>query len=81
MIIDLAKRCSNIDEDLSIIINVIDGMYSLGVYANEIGTMYSYSSTDLSDAYNRVNKFIDALSSNEKFDKLVEEVLEKALEE
>ena len=43
MIIDLAKRCSNIDEDLSIILNVVDGMYSLGVYAFGIGTIYSYS--------------------------------------
>ena len=81
MIVDLAKRCSKIDEDLSIIINVVDGMYSLGVYAFDIGTIYSYSSTDLTESYNRVNKFIDALSSNDKFDELVEEVLEKSLEE
>ena len=81
MIIDLAKRCSKIDEDLSIIINVVDGMYSLGVYAFGIGTIYSYSSTDLTESYNRVNKFIDALSSNDKFDELMEEVLEKSLEE
>ena len=81
MIIDLAKRVSDIDEDMSIVINVNDGMYSLGVYANELGIMYSYSSTDLTESYNRINKFVDALTSNEKMDKLMDEVLEESLEE
>lgn len=81
MFIDLAKRLSSIDESLSILINVDEGIYSLGVYADKIGIMYSYSSSDLSECYSRVNKFTDALSSNDKMDEFMSEVLEQALEE
>lgn len=81
MIIDLAKRISDVDESLSVILNVTDGIYTLGVYAEEIGIMYSYSSTNLNESYNRINKFTEALRSNEKMDELVEEMLEKSLEE
>lgn len=80
MITDLAFRANRIDEDLSIIINVSEDMYTLGVYADGLGTMYSYSSTSLEECYSRVNKFIDCLTSNDKMEKFLNEVLEEDFE-
>lgn len=76
MITDLAFRANKVDEALSIIINVSENMYTLGVYADELGTMYSYSSTNLEECYSRVSKFIDCLTSNEKMEEFVGEVLQ-----
>lgn len=74
MLTDLAFRANKVDEDLSIVINVGDDMYTLGVYAECLGTLYSYSSTSLEECYSRVSKFIDCLTSNEKMEKFIEEV-------
>lgn len=76
MITDLAFRANKVDESLSIFINVNEEMYTLGIYADEIGPMYSYSSTNLEECYSRVSKFIDCLTSNEKMDKFIEEITE-----
>lgn len=76
MITDLAFRANKVDEDLSIIINVSEDMYTLGVYADKLGTMYSYSSTNLEECYSRVSKFIDCLTNPEKMKEFVGEVLQ-----
>ena len=76
MITDLAFRANKVDEDLSIIINVGENMYTLGVYAEPLGTMYSYSSTNLEECYSRVSKFIDCLTNSEKMKEFVGEVLQ-----
>lgn len=76
MIIDLSKRANKVDEALSIFINVSDEMYTLGVYADELGPIYSFSSTDLEECYSRVSKFVDCLTNGEKMDKFMEEVLQ-----
>lgn len=81
MIIDLAKRANEIDESLSIIVSSDENMYSLGVYSEGIGTLYSFSSTEVSEAYSKVNKFLDCLTSQEKFDNFMEDILETSLEE
>lgn len=80
MITDLAFRANKVDEALSILINVSENMYTLGVYADELGTMYSYSSTNLEECYSRVSKFIDCLTNNEKMEEFVGEVLQKDFE-
>lgn len=74
MLTDLAFRANKVDEDLSIVINVGEDMYTLGVYAECLGTLYSYSSTSLEECYSRVSKFIDCLTSNEKMEKFIKEV-------
>lgn len=76
MITDLAFRANKVDEALSIFINVGEDMYTLGVYADEIGPLYSYSSTNLEECYSRVSKFVDCLTNREKMDNFVEEVLQ-----
>ena len=80
MITDLAFRANKVDESLSIIINVDEDMYTLGVYADGLGTMYSYSSTSLEECYSRVSKFIDCLTNNDKMEKFLNEVLEEDFE-
>lgn len=74
MITDLAFRASRVDEGLSIVINATEEMYTLGVYADELGTLYSYSSTNLEECYSRVSKFIDCLTNNDKMEKFIKEV-------
>lgn len=76
MITDLAFRANKVDESLSVFINVSEDMYTLGLYADSTGTIYSYTSTNLEECYSRVSKFIDCLTNNEKMDKFVEEVLQ-----
>ena len=75
MISDLAFRANNVDEDLSILINVSSDIYTMGVYSSVLGTMYSYSSTSLEECYSRVSEYIDCLKDNDKMDKFVEEVM------
>ena len=81
MIFDLARRANEINESLSIVVSSDETMYSLGVYAEGIGTLYSFSSTDVSEAYAKVNKFLECLTNQEKFDSFMEEILETSLEE
>ena len=80
MITDLAFRANNVDESLSIFINVGEDIYTMGIYADEIGPLYSYSSTSLEECYSRVSKFIDCLTSDEKMKKFIEEVTENEFE-
>ena len=81
MILDLARKLSSIDSDLSVSINVSnDGVYTIGVYASSIGDLYTYSSTDTSECYKKVLDFIDCLTDSEKFDKLISEILEVPME-
>ena len=76
MIIELSKRANVVDESLSVFINVSDEIYTLGIYADEIGPMYSYSSTNLEECYSRVSKFIECLTNPKKMDKFMDEVLQ-----
>ena len=80
MITDLAFRANKVDEGLSILINVNEDMYTMGVYAEELGSLYSYSSTSLEECYSRVSKFIDCLSNNDKMRDFVGEVMYKEFE-
>lgn len=80
MITDLAFRASRVDEGLSIVINATEDIYTLGVYADELGTLYSYSSTNLEECYSRVSKFIDCLTNNDKMEKFIKEVTDENFE-
>lgn len=80
MILDFSKRIGELDEDLSTIINVVDGMYTIGVFAEGIGTIYSFSSTDVNEVYTKVNEFVDTLTDEEKFEELLEKIENEPLE-
>lgn len=81
MIIDLARRASNVDPSLSIIVNADDTMYTLSVYAEGMGELYMYSSTDLAETYTKVGKFIDALTNPEDLNKILLAVSEESFGE
>lgn len=75
MFIELAKKLRDVDSYLSLILSVDDTLFTLGVYSpKENITYYSFSSTDLLETYQRVNKYISCLGSTSKMSNLIEEV-------
>ena len=81
MIIDLARRANDVDPSLSIIVGVDDNMYTLSVYAEGMGELYMYSSTDLSETYTKVGKFVDALTNPKELNEILLAVSEESFGE
>lgn len=81
MIEELLRELRDVDEDLSIAINLSkDGVYTFSIDNMEIGNyMYSYSSTSILDCLDKIRNFITALTDNEKFEKLFEDILSTPL--
>lgn len=80
MELELAKRLNEIDKDLYLSISYDGSLIELGVESSYIGTIYSYGTTDLLEAYNKIEEFIDCLKSPEKFNSLIKSILEEPLE-
>ena len=82
MFTELLRKLRDVDEDLSLAINLSkDNVYTISVDGMEMsGYLYSYSSTDLLEAINKIDNFIDALTDNEKFEKLLKDILEQPIE-
>lgn len=80
MELELAKRLNEIDKDLYLSISYDGSLIELGVESSDIGTIYSYGTTDLLEAYNKIEEFIDCLKSPEKFSSLIKSILEEPLE-
>ena len=76
MFVELSKKLSSVDDSLGIILNVSGVMFTIGVYSTYTDVIYSFSSTDLLEAYKKVDNFIDCLRSSEKFDSLVKDIEE-----
>lgn len=75
MFIELAKKLRDIDSNLSLMLSVDNTLFTLGVYnPSENVAYYSFSSTDLLETYQRVNKYISCLGSATKMSNFVEEV-------
>jgi len=79
MIIELSRKLSKVDDSLGIILNVKDNIYTIGVYSYYTDVIYSFSSTNLLECYQRVDNFIDCLTSSDRFDELVKEIEEEAI--
>lgn len=79
MLIELSKKLSNVDDSLGIILNVKNNIYTIGVYSYYTDIIYSFSSTNLLECYQKVDHFIDCLKSSSKFDELVREIEEEAI--
>lgn len=81
MFTELLRKLRDVDEDLSLAINLSkDNVYTISVDGMEMsGYLYSYSSTDLLEVINRVDNFIEALTDNEKFEKLLKDILEQPI--
>ena len=80
MELELAKRLNEIDKDLYLSISYDGSLIELGVESSDIGTIYSYGTTDLLEAYNKIEEFIYCLKSPEKFSSLIKSILEEPLE-
>lgn len=80
MELELAKRLNEVDKDLSLLVSYDGTTIELGVESSDIGIIYSYITTNILEAYNKVNEFIDCLKSPEKFDSLIKSILEEPLE-
>lgn len=80
MELELAKRLNGVDKDLYLTISYDGNIVELGVGAEGIGQLYSFATTNLLEAYNKIDKFIDCLKSPDKFDALLKGILEEPLE-
>lgn len=80
MILDLVRKLSSIDSDLSLSISVSeDGVYTFKVDSSN-GDMYSYSSTDSIECYSKILEYSDCLTDSDKFDSLLNTILSIPME-
>lgn len=80
MIIELSKRLGEVSEDLSLVVKSMDNIFTMGIYAENIGVIYSFSSTDKSETYSKISYFIDCLNDEDKMEELINEVSNVELE-
>lgn len=82
MILDLVRKLSLVDSNLSLEINCSkDGVYTFTVDAMDgFGEMYSFSSTDVMECYSKILSFIDCLEDGDKFFALIKQIKEEPLE-
>ena len=81
MLLDLARKFNSISSDLSITISASNsGMVSFGVHSDSIGDLYTYSSTDVSECYEKLLRFAECLEDSDKFDRLITEIMEVPME-
>ena len=81
MLLELAKKINTVsDGDFRLIVDYDGSIYSLGVFNEILGVLYSMSSTKIEECYERINKYIESLEDNDKFFEFVKEVSEKEFE-
>ena len=82
MIFELVRKIRDIDDNMAISINLSkDNVWTLSIDDMDIGGyLYSYSSTDLKEAIDKIDNFIDCLQDNDKFDELLKEILGEPFE-
>jgi len=79
MILALSKKLSSIDSELSIMVNVYDGITTIGVHHDVLGDFYTFSSTNELEVFSRVNEFINSLDDGNKFFSFIREIEEEPL--
>ena len=82
MFVELARKLKDADSNLRLSLHIsMDGLYTLTVDAMNIGgDYYSYSSTSLLECYNKVYDFVEALGDTDKFNKLIDDILNIPME-
>lgn len=80
MILELCKRLNSIDSDFKITVKYNGNQITLGIDSDTMGSIYSYTCCDVSEAYAKANEFLECLKDPKKFDRLLEDILEVALE-
>ena len=82
MLLEFAQRLGKIDSSLSLRLRYGKGILTVEVYNEELGDIYTYSSTSILDVYKRVDKFISCLEDKDSTSlfKLLDEILNEPLE-
>lgn len=81
MFLELVKRLRDVDESLMLCLNLSkDNVYTISIDGMEVGGyLYSFSSTDIKECYDKVEYFIQCLRDTDKFVKLIDDILENPL--
>jgi len=74
MLLQLAECVSSLDSGLSLSINKTDSLYTFKVVSEDIGDMYSFSSTNSYECFDKIVKYIEAMSDADKFVSLIKEI-------
>ena len=77
MILELAKK---LPEGLGIGIEVRDNIYKISVVNGLLLELYSFSSTNPIEVFNRVNSYIDTLDDWDKFEEFYSDIKNNKLE-
>ena len=81
MFLELVRRLSKLDDSLALSLNLSqDGVWTISIDVLGLGYIYSFSSTDISECYGRINKYLDCLNDEDKFEELVSEILDEEFE-
>lgn len=77
MILELAKK---LPEGLGVGIEVRDNIYKISIVNNLLLELYSFSSTNPIEVFNRVNSYIDTLDDWDKFEEFYSDIKNNKLE-
>lgn len=79
MILGLLRNLSKVDNSLDLSMNYSsDGVYTFSV-GNERTRMYSFSSTNVTECYNKIVEFMECLEDTDKYLDLVRKIEEEPL--
>ena len=77
MILELAKK---LPEGLGVGIEVRDNIYKISIVNNLLLELYSFSSTNPIEVFNRVNRYFDTLDNWDKFEEFYSDIKNNKLE-
>ena len=77
MILELAKK---LPEGLGVGIEVRDNIYKISIVNNLLLELYSFSSTNPIEVFNKVNNYINTLDNWEKFEQFYSDIKNNKLE-
>lgn len=79
MILELLRNLSKVDSSLDLSMNYSrDGVYTFSV-GDEKTRMYSFSSTNVTECYNKIVEFMECLEDTDKYLELVRKIEEEPL--
>lgn len=82
MFLELVKKLRDVDDNLSLSLNLSkDNVWTISIDGMEFGGyLYSFSSTNIKECYDKVGYFIECLNDVDKFANLLEDIIENPFE-
>lgn len=80
MIFELTKLLEKIDNSLSIKVSTEGSITCIEVESDIIGSLYSFSSTNRLEVFDKVRNYIGCLEDCDRFEQLIKEVSTEFLE-